>query len=173
MRIPMLAIGISKVTQLKRCMYSHKVALSYCFNEKRLSKFLWHCLLSAKWWKNIVLNSSKEWIEIRFNRLNHSCVEPVRVVRRTQHFTPCEYWCNRIAFLNRHEWASKSEVSLYSPIYKGRKWLDNPSSIISSEKGCFVKLILLSFYPSIELILPLESPMIVLGLSIPWIAPPI
>lgn len=74
-------------------------------------------------------------MEFGFKRLNECRASPTRVVRKTQHFTSSLYWCSTKAFSKWQRWSSRSEASLYSPICRGQKWLDNSSVKTPSVKG--------------------------------------
>lgn len=112
--------GTSRSVRLNRWVYSLKVSRSCCFIEKRLRRVLWQCLLLEKWCRNRTLNS---WNE------------PAKVIRNTQHFTSLLYWYNKKAFSKWQRLSSGSEIPMYSPIYRGRKWLDITCVRISLEKG--------------------------------------
>lgn len=71
-------------------------------------------LALANWRRNRSLSSSKLYIEWLGSCLNHCWADPPKVVMKTRHFTPSEYWWSWPLFSNFRMCSSRSASPSYS-----------------------------------------------------------
>lgn len=113
---------ISKAAWVNLYMYSSKDSSSFCLRLNKLRGAGWYLLKLEILCKNNTSNSSIDWIDLGGRVLNHYYTSPTRVVMKTRHLTPCEYWCRRDEFSKRPRCSFGSVVLLYLLIWGRQKW---------------------------------------------------